>query len=235
MTMATFTFTPDFPATESSRPRVNSMAVPSFEQRTTFGINPLVDTWDLTFGARTQADRDSIYAFLAARRGVEPFQWTTPFGETGSWVCPRWDTRLDSCGLNTVQASFELQYVPGGPNLTLPAAPTGAFTWVPEFQAQLGFDARARAVAYGDGYQQRYVFGLLPQEESWRLTFDYRTNAERDLIRGYLRGAKGTTAFSWTDPRSGVTGRYVCSEWSVQYQVFNNSSIQAVFRRVFEP
>lgn len=233
--MAIFTFTPDFPAVESSKPRVNSVAVPSYEQRTTFGINPLADTWDLTFSTRSHTDRDAIYAFLAARRGVEPFQWTTPFGETASWVCQRWDTRLDSCNLNTVQASFELQHVPGGPNLTLPPAPTTAFTWKPEFQAPLAYDSRSQAVQLGDGYRQRFVFGLQPQDESWQLTFNYRTNSERDLIRAYLRGAKGVTAFSWTDPRSGNAGRYVCSEWNVQYQNFNNSNIQATFRRVFEP
>lgn len=233
--MTVFTYVPDFPAQETTTPRVSQLAYPSYEQRTTFGINPLQDSWSLTFSGRTAADRDGIYAFLKARAGIEPFEWETPFGETGSFICSSWDTTLDSCNYNTITATFELQYVPGGPNLTLPAVPAAAFSYIPEFSAQQSFDSRARTTTFGDGYRQRVAFGLLPQEEAWNLSFQNRTNAERGQIRDYLRGAKGVTAFTWTDPRSGEVGKFVCNEWSTEYVNFNNSNINATFRRVFEP
>ena len=233
--MPTFTYVPDFPVQESSTPRASQTAFPHYEQRTTFGINPLQDSWSLTFSGRTAADRDGIYAFLKARAGTEPFEWETPFGETGTFICSSWNTTLDSCDYNTIAATFELQYVPGGPNLTLPAAPTVAFSWIPEFAAEHSFDSQARVTAFGDGYRQRITFGLQPQLEEWRLSFERRTNTERDQIRDYLRGAKGVTAFTWTDPRSGETGKFVCSEWSTEYVNFNNSTISATFRRLFEP
>jgi phage-related protein len=233
--MAIFTYTSDFPARESTAPRVSRTAYPNYEQRTTFGINPLQDTWDLTFSGRTSADRDGIYDFLKARAGVEPFEWETPFGETGSFICSSWDTILDSCNYSTITATFELQYVPGGPNLTLPAEPAVAFSYAPEFSAQHSYDSRAQTTKFGDGYRQRIVFGMQPQEESWQLSFESRTNAERGQIRDYLRGAKGVTAFAWTDPRSGEAGKFVCDEWTVEYVNFNNSNISAKFRRVFEP
>lgn len=233
--MPTFTYTPSFPLSESSQPRAARTAFPSYEQRTTFGINPLQDTWDLSFSARTAADRNNIYAFLEARGGVEPFEWTTPFNETGSFVCTSWETSLDSCFLNTLTAKFELQYVPGGPNLTLPAAPSTAFSYIPDYTAAKSYETQSRATQFGDGYRQRITFGLQPQKEEWRLAFNNRTNTERDLIRNYFRGAKAVTAFAWTDPISAESIKVVCAEWSTQYSNFNNSAIQATFRRVYEP
>lgn len=232
--MFTFLTTADYPAGETTTPRVSRTAVPSFEQRSTFGINPLQDRWNLRFAARTAAERDSIYDFFAARRGVEPFQWTTPFGELACWVCSKWNASLDFCGINTVSAEFELQYMPQGPNPTRPAAPTTAFGWVPDFQAQLTHDSRAQVIEFGDGYRQRITMGLQAQEESWRLVFNNRTNTERNQIRNYLRGARGVVAFQWTDPRANALRKYVCSEWSIDYANYNNNNIQATFRRVFE-
>ncbi len=231
----TFTFTPDFPCTESSAPRVNRMAALSAEQRATFGINAQEDKWDLSFSALTATTRNGIFSYLEARRGAVPFTWTTPFGETASFVCADWTTALESCNFSSIRASFELQYVAGGPNLTTPAAPTTAFSFVPDFTADLTYEGQAKTMAFGEGYRQRFTFGLQAQSESWRLQFRNRSNAERTLIRNYLRGARGVQAFQWTDPRSGVTGRYVCSEWSIEYRRFNNNNIEATFRRVFEP
>jgi phage-related protein len=233
--MLVFPYLPSFPLSESSEPRANRTEFPAFEQRATFGINPLQDTWDLTFSARSASDRNDIYAFLEARRGAEPFEWTTPFNDTGSFVCTSWSTDLDSCFRNTLTAKFELQYVPGGPNLTLPAAPSTAFSYIPDYTATKSYESQSRATSFGDGYKQRILFGLRPQKEEWRLSFNNRTNTERNLIRNYLRGAKAVTAFTWTDPISARLIKVVCDEWSTQYNNFNNSAIQATFRRVFEP
>ena len=232
--MAVFTITPDRPISESSAPRVRRTAYPSYEQRTPLGINPMADTWDLTFSARSATERDELFDFFKAANGTEAFQWTTPFGETGSFVCESWDTTLDSCNLNTVKATFELQYIPGGPNLSTPATPSGAFSWVPEFSAQHSYKSRPMVTAFGDGYKHRILMGLQPQEETWSLAFNNRTDAERDQIRNFLRGAKGVAPFQWIDPRSGQLGRFVCSEWTVEYSNYNNNQIQATFRRVFE-
>jgi phage-related protein len=68
--MPVFPYLPSFPLSESSEPRVNRTEFPAFEQRATFGINPLQDTWDLSFTARTATERNNIYAFLEARRGA---------------------------------------------------------------------------------------------------------------------------------------------------------------------
>ena len=194
----------------------------------------MVDTWQLSFAGRTPVERNEIYNFLLARRGVEAFQWTTPFNQTAAFVCPTFNLSLEQCDYGTVTATFELQYVPGGPNLSTPAAPTTAFNIAPDFTADLLWDGRGNVMQLGDGYRQRVTFGAYPWEETWRLQFLDRTNAERDTIREYLRGARGVTGFSWTDPRSGNVGKYACSEWNVTYNRFNGNDITATFRRVFE-
>jgi phage-related protein len=233
--MATFTITPDRPISESSAPRARRTVFPNYEQRTTFGINPMVDTWDLVFSARTATERDDLFEFFEDTRGIDTFQWTTPFGETASFICQSWDTTLDSCNLNTVQATFELQYTPQGPNLSTPAAPTGSFVWLPEFAAKHSYQSRAKVTSLGDGYKQRILMGLSPQEETWSLAFNNRTDTERNEIRDFLRGAKGTVPFEWEDPRSTQALRFVCAEWNIEYSNYNNNQIQATFRRVFEP
>lgn len=233
--MSIFTYTPDRPATESSSPRTRITRLGTFEQRTTFGINPFRDTWSLRFGNRSISDISAIDAFLRARDGQESFEWVTPFGETAQFRCSQWSVRLESCDYRSVDAQFELQYKIGATNPALPTGDAVAFTWIPDFTADLRYDTNARVVRFGDGYTQRLKFGLNAQDESWSLQFRNRSNVQRDEIRTFLRKARGRTAFSWTDPLSSTAGKYVCAEWSTTYNNHNNNDLQLTLRRVFEP
>lgn len=107
--MATFTYTPSFPATQTSQPRVRRFqAGDGYEQRVTFGLNYDLKEWDLTFDNRSDADAAAITGFLEARGGVESFTWTPPI--TGSnpaqFICSEWQISLNSCNLNTITAKF---------------------------------------------------------------------------------------------------------------------------------
>jgi len=233
--MATFTYTPDRPASESSAPRVSQTRLGTYEQRVTFGINPFRDTWSLTFSNRSTSDIADIIAFLKARDSLESFEWTTPFSETAQFICTNWNARLESCDYRTVEAEFELRYEPGSTNPAIPAGTPTTFTWIPDFTADFGYVSNTKTFRFGDGYTKRVKFGLNAQTETWNLQFRNRTNTERDQIRTFLRQARGQTAFSWTDPLTSASGKYICAEWSTQYNNHNNNDIQASFRRVFEP
>lgn len=232
--MATFTYTPDRPATESCQPRANQVRLGTYEQRITFGINPFRDTWSLTFTNRSTSDIAGIIAFLKARDGLETFEWTTPFSETAQFICTEWNARLESCNYRTVEAEFELRYEPGATNIATPLGTPLAFTWIPDFTADQSYATNARTFEFGDGYTKRVKFGINAQTEQWSLQFRNRTNAERDEIRTFLRQMRGKASFQWTDPLTSVTSSYVCGEWSTQYNNHNNNDIQASFRRVFE-
>ena len=111
--MATFTWTPSFEATESSRPRVRKFqAGDGYEQRVRFGLNTDPKEWDLTFSERRDTERNQITAFLEARAGVESFDWTPPVGAPGKYVCEEWQVTLRACNFNTIRAKFREVFEP---------------------------------------------------------------------------------------------------------------------------
>lgn len=111
--MATFTFTPSFEATESSKPRVRKfMSADGYEQRIRFGLRTDPKEWDLTFSERSDAERDQITAFLDARAAVESFDWTSPRGIPGKYVCDEWQVTLRACNFNTIKARFRQVFEP---------------------------------------------------------------------------------------------------------------------------
>jgi phage-related protein len=105
--MATFTYIPSFEATEASKPRAQKFqAGDGYEQRIRFGLNTDPKEWDLQFSNRTDTERDAITAFLDARGGVESFDWTSPRGIAGKYVCEEWQVTLSNCNNNQIQATF---------------------------------------------------------------------------------------------------------------------------------
>ena len=111
--MATFTYTPSFEATESSKPRVRKFAAgDGYEQRITFGLNTDPKEWTLQFSNRTDSERDQITAFFDARGGVESFDWTSPRNIAGKYVCEEWQVTLSNCNNNQIQATFREVYEP---------------------------------------------------------------------------------------------------------------------------
>jgi len=111
--MATFTYTASFEATESSKPRVRKFqAGDGYEQRIRFSLHTDPKEWSLIFSERTDTERDAILAFLEARAGVESFDWTTPRGITGKYVCEEWQVTLSAYNFNTIQATFRQVFEP---------------------------------------------------------------------------------------------------------------------------
>ena len=83
--MATFTYTPDFDASEEQRPVVRRVQFgDGYEQRLAYGLNTQPVSWRLTFRNRTNTERDNINTFLEARGGTESFDWTPPYGSARS-------------------------------------------------------------------------------------------------------------------------------------------------------
>jgi phage-related protein len=111
--MATFTYTPSFEATESSKPRVQKFqAGDGYEQRIRFGLNTDPKEWGLVFSERTDAERDGILSFLEARAAVENFDWTPPRGGAGKYVCEEWQVTMRAYNFNTIQATFREVFEP---------------------------------------------------------------------------------------------------------------------------
>ena len=111
--MATFTYTPSFEATESSKPRVRKTQFgDGYRQSIRFGLNTDPKEWTLQFSNRTDSERDQITAFLDARGGVESFDWTSPRNIAGKYVCEEWQVTLSNCNNNQIQATFRQVFEP---------------------------------------------------------------------------------------------------------------------------
>lgn len=105
--MPTFTYTPSFEATEASKPRVSVFqAGDGYQQRVRFGLNANKKEWSLLFTYRTNAERETIVAFLEARAGAESFDWTPPRGVSGKYVCEEWQVVLTNYNNNQIRAKF---------------------------------------------------------------------------------------------------------------------------------
>ena len=110
MAATTFSYRqPDYGASKKAQPRVNSAQFGSgYSQRSTFGINNDLKTWDLTWENLTLAEANDIEDFLEARGGVQAFNWSPP-DETNTyvWICKAWTKTLPYSNLFNIQATFE--------------------------------------------------------------------------------------------------------------------------------
>lgn len=112
--MPTFTYTPDYSAQVSYKPRVRTARFgDGYEQRQGDGINTQPQTWSLTFANRTNTDASGIQSFLSARAGVESFDWTPPDSVTSiKVICREWQKTMNRFNLNTITALFEQVFEP---------------------------------------------------------------------------------------------------------------------------
>ena len=111
--MATFTYTPSFPATEQSKPFVKKVILgDGYQHRIQQGLERDPKNWVLTFSNRTDTERDNILSFLEARKGTESFDWTTPRGSAAKFICSQWSVAMPNYNKNTVRATFEQVFEP---------------------------------------------------------------------------------------------------------------------------
>jgi len=64
---------------------------------------------------------------------------------------------------------------------------------------------RVLTAKYGDGYEQRVAAGINNLPESWRLTWNSRSNADANKIIKFLEDQAGVTAFDWYPPDTEIS------------------------------
>ena len=114
--MATFpAITASYGAQKSSKPKMRMTQFgDGYEQRTTFGLNQNPKEWSLTWQNITEANADTIEAFLDARAADSAsFDWTPPDSATSyKWVCQQWDKTIPYTGRATITATFRQVFEP---------------------------------------------------------------------------------------------------------------------------
>lgn len=106
MATATFTWKPDRGPQLTVAPTVSITKFgDGYEQRTAQGLNRAPESWGVSFTDKASATAD-ILNFLKQRSGIEAFNWTTPAGLTGVFVCDTWSAASLGQGIMTVSATF---------------------------------------------------------------------------------------------------------------------------------
>lgn len=104
----TFTWYPNMASENTETPTVKVTKFgDGYEARVPNAINIIPQSWSLTFEkARLGGEGQAIRNFLRARKGVEAFNWTNPFGEAGVYVARKWSFTSNE-GYLTVKVTFE--------------------------------------------------------------------------------------------------------------------------------
>ena len=108
MAKPVFTWLPEFSSSNSEEPAVKVTKYgDGYEARVSDAINVNRQSWTLSFSEqRTPGQMSQIRTFLRARHGVESFTWTSPFGETGTYVARKWTTTTEQ-GYITIKVVFD--------------------------------------------------------------------------------------------------------------------------------
>jgi phage-related protein len=105
----------------------------------------------------------------------------------------------------------------------------------PVYSATKRSEPRTRSTRFGDGYEQRLLFGLHQNPKEWTLTFSL-SDTEADEVEAFLDArAADSQSFDWTPPDSLTSYKWVCSSWTREMFEFQRSKIDVTFREVYEP
>ena len=107
----------------------------------------------------------------------------------------------------------------------------------PTYGASKTSRPKVHTVSFGDGYEQRIVYGIPSQmnPKIWDLTFEV-SETDADTIETFLNArADDAASFDWTPLDETTSYKWVCAEWSKSIPYLNRATINASFRQVFEP
>ncbi len=106
------------------------------------------------------------------------------------------------------------------------------------YGAQKSSAPRTRTVQFGDGYQQRLLYGIPSHmnPKEWQLSWENITEADSDTIETFLDArAEDSASFDWTRPDEATSYKWICPEWQKRGDYPTRVSISARFVQVFEP
>ncbi len=72
----------------------------------------------------------------------------------------------------------------------------------------LSEEADVEELNYGDNYSSRVTRGINPYRQMWRLTWKDIVTADKEALRTFFKGLKGTDYFTWTP-----TGQMINLKW----------------------
>lgn len=109
-------------------------------------------------------------------------------------------------------------------------------SYKPTYSATKKSNPKTRTTKFGDGYEQRIVFGLNQNPREWSLTFTL-PDSDIKIIETFLdQRAADSQSFDWIPPDDAVSYKWKCENgYSKEMLDFGISSLTATFTQVFEP
>jgi len=106
--------------------------------------------------------------------------------------------------------------------------------------ADIGFDRginrqtrhNVLVAKFGDGYEQRVGDGINTKQESFAVVFSNRTTAEINVLSSWVDSKIGD---NFSIVVAGTSVKVACEEYTIQYVNTNVQTLNATFRRVYEP
>ena len=110
---------PDRALSRTTKPRVQTAKFgDGYEQRISTGINPLEETFDVSFVNRPRVEADDIIAFFESKKGATNFSFTIPDTNSGGnertikVVCDDWSLTYENAEASSISATFRRVYEP---------------------------------------------------------------------------------------------------------------------------
>jgi phage-related protein len=113
MAIDTFIWTPTgTPVGDETYRNLKAQFGDGYEQSAGDGLNTVSESWPLTFTGVKNGYITPIRAFLRAKRGITPFYWTTPFGDTILCKADGLSSSPVGGGVFTVTVTFRQVFTP---------------------------------------------------------------------------------------------------------------------------
>lgn len=107
-------------------------------------------------------------------------------------------------------------------------------SYQPVYSVTKNSQPNTRRVQFGDGYEQRLLYGLNQNPKQWNLVFNV-ADEDADIIETFLDArAEDSASFDWSPPDTTDIYKWVCDSWSREFFSVERSTINATFRQVFE-
>jgi len=110
------------------------------------------------------------------------------------------------------------------------------FFWKPTYASQLQVKPAVNLIKFGNGYEQRIADGINNNLQKFNLNFEGRDKNETRAIAHFLHKRKAVDSFFFDAPfpynfdiSQSYPKRFICDEWDVAYNFYNNYNITAKF------
>jgi phage-related protein len=110
------------------------------------------------------------------------------------------------------------------------------FFWKPTYASQLQMKPAVNLIKFGNGYEQRIADGINNNLQKFNLNFEGRDKNETRAIAHFLHKRKAVDPFFFDAPfpynfdiSQSYPKRFICDEWDVAYNFYNNYNITAKF------